>query len=138
MGLEEAAKISHEKCTSGEEEEADFSVRVDDPHTSLEPIVEGPLPSSTSQNLRLYNHVITACDRLSLFPYISNFLILLVIPIFFAMDSASAAERATSPFGTPMPCVFRRFAERYSCMERNRFGFVAGLLAGVSCCWLFS
>ena len=71
-------------------------------------------------------------------------------PIFLATTSASAADRATSPLGTPMPyywslvrlverevvnhTVFNKFADRYSWIERKRFCSKIEFLPGASSC----
>ena len=77
---------------------------------------------------------------------------LILIPIFFAIASASAAVLATSPLGTPIPyCLthqpgfsfsrillahtdFSRFADRYSCIERSLLCCATSeLRTGLSC-----
>lgn len=77
-------------------------IRIYDPYSPFPAVIKRPFPSAACENLGFDNHVVAAWGILA---SLITFVLFHVYcaPILFATVSASAADRATSPFGTPMP-----------------------------------
>ena len=126
-------------------------VRVNHSHSSFQAIVECTLPSASSQDLGLDDHVISAYNTVSdrsKFPPES------INPYRCSWQSSPPLPQYEQPLPLVRRChtanrkpiftadepfaltVFSRFAERYSCMERSRFCCKAQLRTGMSCCCL--
>src|SRR6186713_500332 len=93
VGLEEQLVPIASRC-------AVANIRIDHSDTTFQPVVEGTLASTSSEDLGFDNHVITTWSQLDICPQNIS---LSYVPIDLATASASAADLATSPLGTPMP-----------------------------------
>lgn len=76
-------------------------LRVNDPDSALESIVEGAFASAARKDLGFDDHIITLCYPSAVFR--GHYQLYPDIPMLLATASASCGELATSPFGTPMP-----------------------------------